>query len=190
MGSDSVGITVATKRRKNRKITRTTSAIVPARVKVTSCRASRTDAERSLMGVIDTEAGICDCNSGSFARMVSTTFTVLAPGWRWMAIVIDVSPLKVAQVRRFSILSSTLATSRKRTGKPPLMLMIKLPKSRALVSCLLACRISDCLGPSSVPTGVLTLAARKAALSSSRPMLLASSASGLTRTRTAKRLAP
>ena len=82
MGSDSVGITVATKRRKNRKITRTTSAIVPISVSVTSCRASRTDAERSLMGVIDTEAGICACNSGSLARMVSTTFTVLAPGWR------------------------------------------------------------------------------------------------------------
>jgi hypothetical protein len=56
-GSDSVGTMVATKRRRNRKITSTTSAMVPSMVSVTSCSASRTATERSLTGVSRTESG-------------------------------------------------------------------------------------------------------------------------------------
>ena len=82
IGNDKVGIAVAINRRKNRKITRTTNTMVPARVKETSCRASRTETERSLIGVICTDCGIWACKSGMAARTVSTRRTVLAPGWR------------------------------------------------------------------------------------------------------------
>ena len=68
--------------------------------------------------------------------------------------------------------------------------MISSANSAALASCRLACSVSIWRSPSSVPTGVLTLAALRAVATSSRPMLRAASASGLTRTRTAKRLAP
>ena len=178
-------MTVATKRRKNKKITSTTRMMVPISVSVTSCKASRTDKERSFTGVIFTEAGIWVCRAGNAARMESTTCTVLAPGWRCTARVIEGSPFRVAQLRSVSRLSSTLATSRRRTGLPPLVLTIRSANSDALRSCLLAWSTSVCLGPSRVPTGVFTLAALRAALISSSPMLRAASACGCTRTRTA-----
>ena len=58
-GSERVGITVATKRRRKRKITSTTSAMVPSIVKVTSCSESRTEIERSLTNVKVTDCGNC-----------------------------------------------------------------------------------------------------------------------------------
>jgi hypothetical protein len=73
---------------------------------------------------------------------------------------------------------------------PPLLLTISSANSAALRSCLFACSVSVCFGPSSVPTGVLTLAARSASFNSSRLMLRAVSASGMTRTRTANRFWP
>ena len=51
-GSDSVGMSVATKRRRNRKITSTTSTMVPSSVSFTSCSASRIETERSLTRLI------------------------------------------------------------------------------------------------------------------------------------------
>jgi len=84
-----------------------------------------------------------------------------------------------------STLSSTVATSRSRTGLPPRLLTMSSENSAALRSWRLACSVSIWRLPSSVPTGVLTLAARSASDSSSSPMLRAASASGRTRTRTA-----
>ena len=89
---------MATKRRRNRKITSTTSTIVPSMVSVTSCRASRIDTERSLPIEIRTDCGSCSRNSGSLARIESTTLTVFASGWRRIPSEIEVSPLKVALV--------------------------------------------------------------------------------------------
>ena len=43
IGKDKVGMAVATKRRRNKKITSTTSTMVPMSVSETSCSASRTD---------------------------------------------------------------------------------------------------------------------------------------------------
>ena len=189
-GSDSVGMTVATKRRKNKKITNTTNAIVPISVSDTSCKASRTDSERSLTEVILTDWGICSLSRGSASLTASTTRTVLAPGWRKIASVIDGSPFKLACERVVSILSSTVATSFRRTVLPLRLATISSANSWALRSCLLACSVSNCLGPSSVPTGVLTLAERRATDSSSILMLRAANASGSTRTRTANRLEP
>jgi hypothetical protein len=189
-GSESVGMAVATKRRRNRKITSTTSTMVPNMVSVTSCSASRIDTERSFSVVMRTDCGSCARKPGSAARTESTTLTVFASVWRRTARLIEVSPLTLAEVFTVSKLSSTCATSRRRTGLPLRLLMISSANSAALRSCLLACSVRVCFGPSSVPTGVLTLAALKAALSSSRLMLRAASASGSTRTRTAKRFWP
>ena len=183
-------MTVATKRRRNRKITSTTRAMVPSSVKLTSCNASRTETERSLTGVRLTDCGIWLTSAGRAARTASTTRTVLAPGWRCTARVMEFSPFSVAQVLTVSTLSSTVATSFSRTGLPPLLLTMSSANSAALRSWRLACSVSVWRGPSSVPSGVLTLAARSAALSSSRPMLRAASAGGCTCTLTAKRLAP
>ena len=124
-------------------------------------------------------------NSGSLALTASTTRTVLASGWRSTATVMVASPLKVAKVLEVSTLSSTWATSRRRTGLPLRLETISSANSAAFFSCRLACSVSVCAGPSSVPTGVLALAARSAAVSSSSAMLRADSASGSTRTRTA-----
>jgi len=95
-GNDSVGMAVATKRRKNRKITSTTSAMVPISVRVTSCNASRTDKERSLTGVMLTDCGNCSLIFESASLTASTTRTVLAPGCRKIASVIEASPFKLA----------------------------------------------------------------------------------------------
>ncbi len=159
--------------------------MVPISVSVTSCSASRIDTERSFTGRMRIDCGICRCNSGSAARTASTTRTVFAPGWRRIASEIEVSPFTVAQVLSDSMLSSTSATSRRRTALPPRWLMINPAKSAALRNCWFACSVSVWRAPSSVPTGVFTFAARNALLSSSSPMLRAASASGRTRTRTA-----
>ena len=89
---------MATKRRRNRKITSTTSAIVPSMVSVTSCSAARTETERSLTIEIRTDCGSWAWKPGIAARTASTTLTVLAAGWRRTASEIAVSPLKVAAV--------------------------------------------------------------------------------------------
>ncbi len=89
---------MATTRRRNRKITSTTSTTVSASVMLTSCSAARIDAERSLNEVMLTDAGICACSRGNVALTRSTTLTVLASGWRSTASVIDGSPLKVDAV--------------------------------------------------------------------------------------------
>ncbi len=86
------------KRRRNRKITSTTSTIVPNIVSVTSCSAARTETERSLTSDTRTECGSCERNPGSAARTASTTFTVLASGCRNTASEIERSPLKLAKV--------------------------------------------------------------------------------------------
>ncbi len=137
-----------------------------------------------------TEAGSCERKPGMAAFTASTTRTVLASGWRSTARVIEVSPLRLACVLTVSKLSSTAATSRSRTVWPLRLETIRSANSAALRSCRLACRVSVWRSPSSVPTGVLALAARSAAVSSSRLMLRAESASGSTRTRTAKRRWP
>ncbi len=166
-------------------MTRTTRTIVPSIVSVTSCSAARTETERSLTALMRTDCGSCDWKPASFARTESTTLTVLASGWRSTASEIEVSPLKEAAVLTVSKLSSTAATSFRRTVLPPLLLTIRSANSAALRSWRFACSVSVCDGPSSVPTGVLALAERSALVSSSRLMLRAASASGWTRTRTA-----
>ncbi|MNK57936.1 hypothetical protein D3C87_770020 [compost metagenome] len=184
------GISVATSRCRNRKITSTTSAMVPSSVSCTSCTASRIEIERSLTIWISTDCGSSALKRGMSARTASTTCTVLALGWRCTASEIESCPLKLLAVLTDSKLSSSVATSSSRTGAPLRCAMISLAKSAAFMSWRLAWMVSVWRGPSSVPTGVLALAEFTALASSSSVMLRALSRSALALMRTAKALRP
>ena len=80
IGTASAGIAVAEAERRNRKITRMTSPIAISRVSCTSTTAWRTERERSISTSRLIEAGTCARRLGNFARMRSTTSTVLASG--------------------------------------------------------------------------------------------------------------
>jgi len=183
-GSDSAGIAVAAARCRKMKITITTSATVSISVRLTSCTASRIDSERSLSGAMRTEPGSCASSFGSAARMASTTATVLPSAWRNTASTMERSPLTQLPVFRFSTLSSTVATSARRTTLPCRCAIASAANSAALRSWRLLWMVRICAGPSSVPSGVLTLAARTAVAMSSSVRSSAASfcGSGLMRT--------
>src|SRR6266446_6093102 len=84
MGRARLGMTVADRLRRNRKMTITTSAMVRRSVNFTSATDSRMDCDRSMSTSSFTDAGICDRKEGRRALTASTTSTVFVPGWRWM----------------------------------------------------------------------------------------------------------
>ncbi len=81
-GSARLGMMVAERLRKNRKITRMTRKTVTSRVNLTSETDSRMELERSYMTLSSTAPGSCWRKLGSWARMLLTTSMVLVPGWR------------------------------------------------------------------------------------------------------------
>src|SRR6266542_551440 len=81
-GNARLGMRVADKFRRNRKITRITSTSDRNKVNLTSLTESRIDADRSYRVSSFTEAGICARKVGNSFLMESTTSTVLVPGWR------------------------------------------------------------------------------------------------------------
>ena len=83
-GSARLGMIVADRLRRNRKMTSTTRTTVRTSVNLTSCTDSRIDTERSLRMSSWIAPGSCAWSSGSSALTASTTSTVLVPGWRWM----------------------------------------------------------------------------------------------------------
>jgi hypothetical protein len=74
-------------------------------VSSTSATAWRIDTERSIRTLIDTDGGICARKVGSFARMESTTATVLASGCFWMPSTMERSPFSQLAILSFSTLS-------------------------------------------------------------------------------------
>ena len=177
---------VALALRRKRKITSTTSAMVAASVTCTSWIESRIDCERSLRNLSSTEAGIWAISPGMAALIASTVATVLAPGWRCTDIVMARSPLAQLAVLTDSTLSSTAATSLKRTGRAPAVVeTIRSANAAAFFSCRLAWIVKVWRGPSSVPTGELALALRRAVAMSSSVRLRLVKASASTRMRTA-----
>ena len=65
------------------------------------------------------EAGICDAvTAAAWPCTESTTATVLASGWRWIASTTERLPLNQLAILSFSTLSMTLATSSSLTGAP------------------------------------------------------------------------
>ncbi len=78
-------MSVADTLRRNRKMTAMTRKSVRTSVNFTSATDSRIVAARSYIKTMLTLAGICFCNSFIVALTASATWTVLVPGWRWMA---------------------------------------------------------------------------------------------------------
>ncbi len=81
-GKARLGMMVADRLRRNRKMTRTTRITVRTRVNFTSWTDSLIDTDRSLRIPSERAAGSCDWSCGSSALMASTTSTVFVPGWR------------------------------------------------------------------------------------------------------------
>ncbi len=117
-GTDRLGISVALKFDRNRKITSTTSATDTASSNCTS----RTDAlmvtVRSVRIRMSTAPGRVFCRVGSSCLIESTTLITLAPGWRWMLITMAGVRSTQAPSFEFSAPWITWATSLSSTGRP------------------------------------------------------------------------
>ena len=110
-GTATLGMSVAGRLRRNRKITITTSAIATA----SSSWTSRTDARmvtvRSVSTVTSTAAGSDAVSCGSWRLIRSTTSITFAPGCRWMLTITAGTSFIHAARRTFSASSITSATS-------------------------------------------------------------------------------
>jgi hypothetical protein len=95
-----------------------TRLIAISRVSCTSNTAWRIPIDRSISVSSWMDAGTCARSDGIFARMASTTATVLASGWRWMPSTIERRPLNQLAILSFSTLSMTRAISSSFTGAP------------------------------------------------------------------------
>ena len=117
-GTASAGMRVADTVRRNKKITMTTRQIAMASVSCTSPTESRIEIERSLSTSIRIDGGTIARYCGSRSRTMSTTATVLASGWRWIASTIARLSLNQLATLSFSTLSTTRATWSRWTGAP------------------------------------------------------------------------
>ena len=117
-GTDKLGISVARASPRKAKITATTRMTA----KVSSICTSRTEARivtvRSVSTATSSEFGRVSRSCGINALMRSTTSMTLAPGWRWTLTITAWTLSAHAAMRLFSCPSSTVATSRMRTGAP------------------------------------------------------------------------
>ncbi len=118
IGTASAGMIVADTVRRNRKITRMTRPIAISRVSCTSATDSRIEIERSFNTCMLIEAGICERYCGMRSFTESTTATVLASGWRWIASTTARLSLKKLAMRLFSTALMTFAISSSLTGMP------------------------------------------------------------------------
>ena len=154
---------MATKRRRNRKITSTTSAIVPQqRERDVVQRVA--DRHRA---VVD-RASICtDCRQLRLEARQRRAHRVDHLDGVGVGLALDrrarssVSPLKLAAVLTVSKLSSTCATSRSRTGLPLRVADDQVGELGRVAQLPVGLQGQRLRGPSSVPTGVLALAARE-----------------------------
>ena len=109
---------VADTLRRNRKITSTTSATVSSSENCTSCTEARIVTVRSVRIETFTSAGRLAWSCGSSFLIRSTTWMMLAPGWRWMFTMTAGLSLLHAASFEFSTSSRTVATSESTTGAP------------------------------------------------------------------------
>jgi hypothetical protein len=121
-GKARLGMTVAERFRRKRKMTMTTRASVRTSVKRTSSTDSRIAIERSNRTRRVAAAGSCFWKEGKSSRIRSTIWTVFVPGCFWMASVsVRAEPPAVtfqAACLSFSTLSMDRPRSRMRTGAP------------------------------------------------------------------------
>ena len=81
-GSDRLGMTVADRFFRNRKITSTTRHNVTKRVSCTSFTDWRIETDRSYSVFTWTDAGSCADSDVTIVFTASATCTVFVPGWR------------------------------------------------------------------------------------------------------------
>ena len=117
-GTDRLGMTVPGSVRRNRKMTTTTSTTASASSNSTSATEARMVTVRSLSTPTSMAAGSVDVICGSKALMRSTTWMMLAPGWRCTLRMIAGVVLAQAPSLSFSGPLTTLATSESLTGPP------------------------------------------------------------------------
>ena len=108
-GTASAGMRVAGTERRNRNITRMTRQTAMASVSCTSATDSRMEIERSIRTSILIDGGTIARYCGSRLRIESTTETVLASGWRWIASTMARLSLNQLAILSFSTLSMTRA---------------------------------------------------------------------------------
>src|SRR5258708_10159933 len=117
-GTVMLAMKVGQKRRRNKKMTMTTSATVAASETCTSWNEARMVVVRWLMGEILTEGGIHFATAGSAARMRSTVSMTFAPGcFVMMTSTAGVIPDQPATCA-FSTPSTTLPKASRVMGTP------------------------------------------------------------------------
>src|SRR5215468_9853086 len=109
-GTASEGMMVAESERRNRKITMMTRTTAMTSVSCTLHTDSRIDTERSISTSMRIDGGMEARYCGKRSRTESTTATVLASGWRWIASTMARSLLNQLAILSFSTLSITRAT--------------------------------------------------------------------------------
>src|ERR671934_1713445 len=109
-GTASEGMMVAENERKNRKITRMTRTTAMRSVSCTFSTEARIETERSIRTSMRIDGGMEARYCGKCERTESTTATVLASGWRWIASTMARSLLNQLAILSFSTLSMTRAT--------------------------------------------------------------------------------
>ena len=190
IGSARLGMTVAETLRRKRKITITTRHSVSINVSFTSRTDARMDSERSHSVRRSTDAGSWGFSCSTSCCTASDTPTVLVPGWRCTASTMPRTPeIQLADLS-FWTLSTTCATSSRRTGDPLRYDTMRRRYSLALDIWPFASSVSALNGPYSTPFGMLTLPELMASLTSSSPTSRAAIASGSRRTRTAYFMEP
>src|SRR5262249_5045232 len=108
-GTASAGIMVAEIERRNRKMTRMTRTIAMRSDSCTLHTELRIEIELSISTSMRIDGGIDARYCGRCARTESTTATVLASGWRWIASTMARSLLNQLAILSFSTLSMTRA---------------------------------------------------------------------------------
>ncbi len=117
-GTATLGMMVAARLRRNRKITITTRATQRMSSNSTSATEARMVVVRSVRMETSTELGRDVRRIGSRRLMRSTTSMILAPGCRWMLTMTAGTSFIQAASLTFSASSTTLATSLSTTGAP------------------------------------------------------------------------
>ena len=117
-GTATLGMTVAARLRRKRKMTMTTRAIVSISSSCTSRTEARIVVVRSVSIVTFTAEGSEAWSCGRRALTRSATEMMFAPGWRWMFRMTAGTWFIHAAWRTFSVESTTSATSWSRTGAP------------------------------------------------------------------------
>ena len=189
-GTETPAAIVGVPRRRNTNTTPMTSITVASSVSCMSCTLARMVPVRSTSVEISIPPGIHSFSSGSSALTRSTVSMTLASPCLVIWISTAGCLLNQAIERLLRTLSSTSATSERRT-KLPFELLIRISRNSAAVRiCQFIEIVSLCRPPLKMPTGPSGLALMMASRTSSVAIPAFDSATGLSEIRTAGWSAP